>query len=111
MSALGKHCPRCKTDSPANEFHRDASTADGLSVYCAACRNEMNRMWYEQHRDERAQQIERWKQEHADDVRTADLARKRAAYATDPSYREVIRQRNAEQYARRKAAAQRGSTE
>jgi len=105
MPALFKHCPHCNTDLPVERFHRDRSTADGLSVYCAACRNEMNREWYEQHRDERTQRIEKWKQENADVVRAADLARKKAAYATDPEFREAISRRNAEQYAKRKATA------
>lgn len=65
----------------------------------------MNREWYAQHADARNEQIERWKTQHADEVREADAARKRAAYAASAEFREVIRQRNAEQYRRRKQAA------
>jgi hypothetical protein len=104
MSTL-KFCHHCKSHLAPSEFYIDRSRADGLTAYCRTCKAAMHRDWFQANRDKRIQQIDRWKAENADAVRAANAAIKRTAYATDPEHREAIRQRNAEQYRRRKTAA------
>jgi hypothetical protein len=41
-----KNCARCGETKGENEFHKDAVNHDGLTAYCAACRNELNRELY-----------------------------------------------------------------
>ena len=40
-----KHCPRCETDRPAEEFGRNAAKDDGLAVYCRDCVGAYRREW------------------------------------------------------------------
>lgn len=105
MDAM-KRCSHCGLSKGTDQFHVDRSTADGLTSYCKACRKALHHEWFQRVRDDRIRQVERWRQENADAVRAADLARKKAAYATDPEYREIVRQRNRQNYLNRKAAQQ-----
>ncbi len=37
-----KHCPRCKTDKPVEEFHKSKKSPDGRQCYCKTCRKTMS---------------------------------------------------------------------
>lgn len=34
---MTKHCPKCDTTKPAEEFYRNSSAPDGLQGYCKPC--------------------------------------------------------------------------
>lgn len=40
-----KHCPRCNTDKPLEEFTKNKRRADGLSGWCKACSYEATQTW------------------------------------------------------------------
>lgn len=65
-----KRCNRCAQTKPLDEFHRDKGKADGRSYWCKVCQREY------------------------DQARKAQKAvRQRERYATDPAYREKMKQR------------------
>ena len=35
-----KRCPRCSTEKPVSEFHKDRTTADGLCTGCKECKRQ-----------------------------------------------------------------------
>lgn len=41
-----KRCPRCKTEKPKTEFHKNRHNRDGLGWWCIACRAEYDRSEY-----------------------------------------------------------------
>ena len=36
-----KYCKRCRKEKPVEMFGKNKTRADGLSLYCKSCRNEM----------------------------------------------------------------------
>ena len=40
-----KHCPRCDTDKPLEDFIPAPKRADGVSSYCRPCFQEYRRSW------------------------------------------------------------------
>jgi len=61
-----KRCPRCGETKPVDEFHRDRSAHDGLTGWCASCRNEHGSTWREEHGAE-------WKARRDDEKRRAEF--------------------------------------
>jgi hypothetical protein len=100
-----KTCLRCHTVKPEDDFCIDRSRPDGRHPYCAECRRDVHANWFKAHHDKRVAQINTWRAENVAATRASDAAAKARLYATDPEFRETIRQRNAENYRRRKAAA------
>lgn len=42
MAITEKHCARCKTTKPVNEFYKNVQRKDGLSTYCRPCHRDTN---------------------------------------------------------------------
>lgn len=82
-----KLCAHCHVIKTTDQFHRDRYTSDGLTSYCASCRNALQREAYEQAGDERR-------------------AKGRAGYAV---HRERKLERQRERYAAKKSSTAGGT--
>lgn len=100
----GKVCPRCLGDLPCSEFHKRASSHDGLQVYCKVCtratvdahrKTEHGIAYREEyrkvHRDTILARSRAWRKAHP----AEHAAQQRKYYANEsPEVRERRRQRS-----------------
>lgn len=74
-----KVCCDCKVELNRSEFHRNASTPDGLSYICRACTAVRHRERYARNRDAILSRNNAWREAN----READLAAKRRWYQSN----------------------------
>lgn len=55
-----KLCPRCNRDLPDDAFGVDQKRPDQLTVWCRACKSEVNRLGREHRKNTPREQVERW---------------------------------------------------
>lgn len=78
-----KQCKRCQQNKDLSEFSIKKRTADGLNQLCKSCCSEINRKWYEEHKQDRCVAIKQWKIKHRDEI----AARNRLRYDSDINFR------------------------
>jgi hypothetical protein len=83
-----KHCTKCDTTKPLNDFHNNRSSRDGKASYCKPCWNAYMRVQSEKHKERKSAQYARWLEANREQKR-AQQAAWRAANA------ERIKERNA----------------
>jgi len=84
-----KFCPRCETEKPVRDFHRNAARHDGRAVYCKSCfkvldaernreptraakRKEQQAAWFEGNRKAKLAANRRWKDQNAERVKASN---------------------------------------
>jgi 5-methylcytosine-specific restriction endonuclease McrA len=55
-----KHCPKCKEFKEINEFHKNKSMDDGLSVYCKSCSSKYDKERYPKEKENRKKNAIKW---------------------------------------------------
>jgi hypothetical protein len=71
-----KTCARCGESKSEDDFHKDAVNPDGLTSYCAQCRNELNREFYARKQKQILQQDAKYYASNREQI----LARRRELY-------------------------------
>lgn len=59
-----KHCGRCKTYKPLDEFHRSASSKDGRASECKICACKRVKEWNEKNRDKANEKSRNWQRDN-----------------------------------------------
>ena len=59
-----KHCGRCKTDKPLEDFHRNAGSKDGRTTQCKVCARERSRQWNKDNKERAAKRAKKWSREN-----------------------------------------------
>ena len=76
-----KHCPRCDQDKPLDAFAKNKQAADGMTVYCKACRNRAQREKYHSDPELRKHKTEAQRELYTDPAKhEVQLARQRVWY-------------------------------
>ena len=50
-----KHCPKCKTDKPLDQFYNCKSRKDGKTGHCKKCHYAAGKLWLDRHPESRAE--------------------------------------------------------
>ena len=56
-----KHCPKCGETKPTAKFYKNRTTATGLTSWCKACTNEVNRRWEAKNRERQREASRRYR--------------------------------------------------
>ncbi len=48
-----KTCGKCHETKPISEFHKDKTRKDGVNPFCAVCKTNYTKVYYELHKEER----------------------------------------------------------
>lgn len=52
-----KHCPKCSTNKPPEEFSGNKREKDGLAAYCKSCYSEVMKAWRLKHKNTSAKPV------------------------------------------------------
>lgn len=58
MDELTKRCRDCGESKPRSEFHVHRGRSDGLQDRCKTCNIELNKRWYREHPEARAERMD-----------------------------------------------------
>lgn len=64
-----KRCSHCKQIKSVNEFGKDRSREDGLSVYCRVCHRASNKKYYNEHREICIERRKEYYKKHKKEIR------------------------------------------
>lgn len=95
---LYRTCPRCGETKPANSFHRDPRTKDGLRSWCKVCRKDEHRRYYLTHSEEVKTRTSQHKRDHPEQRRRIAHAYQQANPARGCEYSRRWRERHREVY-------------
>lgn len=88
-----KHCRKCDTTKPLDEFYNNRSASDGKGSYCKPCwsaymreqtvkhrqrKNATTAKWYQRNRERKATQVRAWREVNSDRVRAVQAEYRRA---------------------------------
>ena len=57
-----KKCPKCGRELPVSEFHKNKTHKDGLSGYCKECQKESNKLYSENHHEEKLKYLKEYRE-------------------------------------------------
>lgn len=95
-------CRSCGEPKPANDYHADGASPDGLRAQCKACRGKYMQCYHEENADKRREYMNNRRMTFGDHVRALDTARyerdkdKRVALATEQTHIRRARMREVE---------------
>lgn len=55
-----KQCSHCREWKPLTEFHRNRGRPDGRQHYCRVCNIDVNKRWYRDHPEARAERMDEY---------------------------------------------------
>jgi hypothetical protein len=73
LSSGTKHCARCDTTKPLDQFHRTKATKHGYSVYCAICSVKRHDAWRRSNLPQAAKNAKKWRRENPKLARDHEL--------------------------------------
>jgi hypothetical protein len=90
-----KVCSWCVEEKPLEEFYR-SNTKDGRDSYCKNCRKDRSAERYVERRDERANQMKKWREENAAEIseRRFWANRLRRYGISREQYEEMVKRQN-----------------
>lgn len=64
-----KFCSTCQTDKSSLEFRKHSKSKDGLQYECKECVRKYQKIWYQEHKQIRLQQIAKWKEKRKETIK------------------------------------------
>lgn len=59
-------CTKCQADKESTEFYKDKTRKNGYEPYCKDCKNSMNKDWYKNNIERKAQYGKEWAENNKD---------------------------------------------
>ena len=71
-----KACTKCKVEYPATSeyWHRKKDSKDGFNTQCKVCRNEQNKQWYEDNREQKKDYLRVYYQDNKEKIKDYNRA-------------------------------------
>ena len=70
-----RHCPKCDSDKPLDQFNKDKTTTSGFATWCRECCKAKNKARYNAIRPERLAKQKKWSDANPDKRRKSCAAR------------------------------------
>lgn len=88
-----KHCPKCNTDKPIDNFNRNSARHDGRDNYCNPCRREYDVQWSETpvNREKRREWCRTWRYLNPDLASAASIGWQQRNPEKSQAHQKVFR--------------------
>lgn len=87
-----KKCPKCNTDKPISEFHKNAAQHDGLQCQCKVCNWERIKCWREVNYNKYRTGKRKWEKANPNKVKCYRRKRTLASYGISvEDYEQLMR--------------------